>query len=245
MNPVLPQVNVAENYDAMSTLAANIVLEAVREKPDSVLCVATGASPCGVYAALARHRAELGAVRILELDEWGGLDSGDPATCETYIRKHILVPWGVGDDRYFGFMGCAPSPEAACERMTRQLTMLGRIDVCILGMGADGHIGLNYPAETLPAHASPTDASTLRHAMLQEAQGLPTHGLTLGMADVLQSRRIVLVINGEAKAQAAERLVSGELSTHFPASLLWTHPNIHCILDREAAARITPGGSPR
>jgi galactosamine-6-phosphate isomerase len=101
-------------------------------------------------------------------------------------------------------------------------------------MGADGHIGLNYPSPTLPAEVHLTDAVTLKHAMLDAAQGVPTHGFTLGMAEVLQSRCIVLVVNGAAKAQATRRLMTGDISTEFPASLLWLHPDVHFFADRAA-----------
>jgi len=234
----LPHVTIANDYKAMSRMATDLVLAAVQQKPESVLCVATGASPVGVYAALAEHRAALEQVRILKLDEWGGLAKDDPATCEVYIRRHILEPWGVSSDRFIGFSSDAPDPAAECRRIREAVDAWGGIDVSILGMGADGHIGLNYPADTLPATATVTGPSTLRHAMLEAARGIPTHGLTLGMAEVLRSRRIVLVVNGESKADAVRRLLSGQITTQFPASLLWLHPAINCVLDRAAASKL-------
>lgn len=218
----------------MSRVAADRVLELVRRRPDSVICVATGASPVGVYACLAEHRDELRRVRVLKLDEWGGLPMNDPSTCETYIRRHILGPWSVSDDRYEGFVSDAPNPETECRRIESTIEDLGGIDVCILGMGGDGHVGLNYPADVLPARTHKTDLTTLRHSMLDAALAKPTHGLTLGMADILRARTIVLVANGVGKADAVERLLSGELTPRFPASLLWLHRNVDCIVDRAA-----------
>jgi galactosamine-6-phosphate isomerase len=219
----------------MSRVAGELILDTIRRKPDALVCVATGASPVGVYACLAQHRASLGQVRVLKLDEWGGLAPDDPATCEVYIRQHVLEPWHVPTERYLGFISNARDPQAECERVAQVIALAGGIDVCILGMGADGHIGLNYPATEVPPGPHPTNASTLRHAMLDAARGVPTHGLTLGMADVLRSRRIVLVVNGESKAAAVQRLRSGGLSAEFPASLLWLHPDVTCVLDRAAA----------
>ena len=234
--PTLPHVQVKEDYDSMSRAAARAVLEIVRRKPDSVLCVATGASPLGLYQELARHRDKMARVRIVKLDEWGGLAPRDPATCETYIQTHILGPWGVPAEHAFGFRGDAHDAQAECRRMLQIIEDLGGIDLCLLGMGADGHLGLLYPAEELSAQATPTDASTLRHAMLQAAKTAPTHGLTLGMADILLARQIVLVVSGAAKAGAVRRLLSGALSTQFPASFLWLHPDVHVFLDKEAAS---------
>ncbi|MBI4559424.1 MAG: 6-phosphogluconolactonase [Candidatus Hydrogenedentes bacterium] len=236
---MLPSIIIEADYEAMSRVAAEHVLRYVRRKPDSVICVATGASPVGVYAELAKHREALAQVRILKLDEWGGLAADDPATCDVYIRKHILEPWGLAADRSVGFLSTVPDPAAECRRVQQLIRELGGIDICVLGMGADGHIGLNYPAESLPAKAHVTDASTLRHAMLDAARGVVTHGLTLGMTDVLHARHIVLVVSGGGKAQALARLVSGEISTQFPASLLWLHPEVTCVADQAAAAALS------
>ena len=234
MARTLAHLTVAEDYGAVCRAAVDLVLEVVREKPDSVVCVATGASPLGLYAELAQYRADLAQVRILKLDEWGGLATDDPATCEVYVQRHIMEPWGVSPDRLTGFRSDAADPETECARIRAEVERLGGIDMCILGMGADGHIGLNYPAATLPAEAHPTDASTLRHAMLEAALGVPTHGLTLGMAEVLRARRIVLLVNGAAKAHAVRRLMRGEITTEFPASLLWLHDNLHLFADHTA-----------
>ncbi len=234
MSQTLAQGIIKAAYEETSHAAAECVLEAVRRKPDSMVCVATGASPIGVYAALARHRKELARVGIVKLDEWGGLPMTDPATCEVYIRKHILTPWEVPPERFEGFISDAPDPERECRRIRQRIQELGGIDIAILGMGADGHVGLNYPAETLPAFAHQTDASTLRHAMLDAAQGTPTHGLTLGMGEILEARQIVLVVNGAGKAEAVARLSKGEITTRFPASLLWLHHNVFFFTDRAA-----------
>ncbi len=234
MSKTLAHLTVVEDYDAACQSAAEQVLACVREKPDSVICVATGASPLGLYAELARHSADLAQVRILKLDEWGGLAMDDPATCEVYIRENILGPWGLSEERLIGFQSDAPDPEAECARIRVEIERAGGIDLCILGMGADGHVGLNYPAATLPAEAHLTEASTLKHAMLDAALGVPTHGFTLGMAEVLRSRRIVLMVNGAAKAEALRRLMTGDISTEFPASLLWLHPEAHLFADRAA-----------
>ncbi len=234
MHKTLSQPMVLENYEAVCRSAADCVLETVRQKPGSVICVATGASPLGLYAELAKHASELAQAHILKLDEWGGLAMDDPATCEVYIRREVLGPWGLSPEHLTGFQSDAADPEAECARIRAAVERLGGIDVCILGMGADGHIGLNYPAATLPAETHVTDASTLRHAMLDAALGKPTHGFTLGMAEVLRARRVVLVVNGAAKAHAVQRLMTGDITTEFPASLLWLHDDVHMFADRSA-----------
>ncbi|HPO15461.1 MAG TPA: 6-phosphogluconolactonase [Candidatus Hydrogenedentes bacterium] len=225
---------ITETYEEMSQKAAEYVLEAIHGKPDGVICVATGASPLGVYAELAQHAEDLKQVRVLKLDEWGGLPMDDPSTCEVYIEKHVLTPWNVTRDRYEGFRSDAPDAEAECQRIHQRIQELGGIDIAILGMGEDGHIGLNYPDDWIPALAHPTDSCALKHAMLKAAQSAPTHGLTLGMVEILSARRIILVVNGANKAEAVELLMSQKLSTYFPASFLWMHKEVFFVLDRPA-----------
>lgn len=221
--------------DRLNAAGADVVLNVVHAKRNALICVATGSSPKGVYAVLAESAARLRDVRILKLDEWGGIPANDPSTCDTFIRQHILEPWGVPEAQFEGFASDAPDPDAECVRVRARVQELGGIDLCVLGMGADGHIGLNYPSDSLPPEAHVTGPETLQHAMLDAAETKPTHGYTLGFGEILQARRILLIVNGAAKAEAAQTLLTGGVTTQFPASLLKLHPAVTCLLDREAA----------
>ena len=231
------EIRVFDDYQEMSENASKIMLDCLQGC--SVLCAATGQSPAGAYGAFSRAYTDKSQLQVLKLDEWGGLDRHDPSTCETYLRKSLVEPLGLPSESLQGFQSDAPNPEEECQRVQGVLERLGGIDLCVLGMGSDGHIGLNYPAETLPAAAWVTPASTLQHAMLDQALKRPTHGYTLGFAEILASRNLLLLVNGISKASALKRLVESHLTPQFPASFLRLHPDVLCLCDYEAAAELS------
>jgi galactosamine-6-phosphate isomerase len=110
------------------------------------------------------------------------------------------------------------------------------MDICILGLGMNGHLALNEPGESLEAHVhiSKLSGSSLTHSMIGEMKIKPSYGLTLGMADILQSTFILLIISGTKKKKITADLLDGKISTSLPASFLWLHPNVVCLVDKEA-----------
>lgn len=235
---------IERDYAAMSQAAADFLIERIAAKPDLLLCLATGSSPTGAYEVLA-ERVRLGflscdRVRVLKLDEWCGVAGDDPCTCESYLRRHFLLPMGIGGDRYAGFRGDAEDLVGECGRIDGWLAEAGPIDVCVLGLGANGHLGLNEPAAWLQAcaHVAELSQSTRCHPMLTKAGRAPRRGLTLGMADIMRARHIVLLVNGAKKAEPMRELMSRRIGAGFPASMLWMHPSVRCFCDREAASRI-------
>ena len=175
---------------------------------------------------------------MLQIDEWGGLTPGDPATCEADLRTKVLEPLGITRNRYQGFRTDATDPEAECARIARWLAANGPIDVCILGLGGNGHVAMNEPAEAMVPHAHVAELakSSRNHAMLKHLAKKPRYGFTLGMADILCSRRILLLVNGKRKRSALKRLMRPRVTPRFPASFLWLHPDATVLCDREAAA---------
>ncbi len=230
----------ATDYEATSRLACDLIIEALRRKPAMLLCAASGLTPLGCYELLAeRRRAEpalFDRLRVLKLDEWGGLPMDDPATCETYLRRHLIEPLGISDDRYLTFASDAPDPEAECRRVRRLVAEHAPIDLCLLGLGVNGHLGLNEPAASLSAfaHVAALAESSREHAMLKQAARQPSYGLTLGMAEILAARKIILLVSGASKRSPLEKLHSSQISTAFPASLLWLHGDVTCLYDRGA-----------
>lgn len=223
-------------YEEMSRTAAECITEVVARKCDAVLCAATGNSPTGTYRELVRaaqsHPGLFAAVRIVKLDDWLGVPPDHPASCEHYVRSNVVEPLRIDSERYLGFRPDAADPAQECSRVQAELDRRG-LDICILGLGANGHIGLNEPAPSLEAGchvASLTDESR-RHGMLAGVDPKPTHGLTLGIGDILRARKIVLLITGPGKERAISELLAGKLTTALPASLLALHDDVDAFID--------------
>lgn len=220
----------------MSRAAADLLAQQIRAKPNALLCMATGATPMRSYELLARNDHSLfNQLRVIKLDEWGGIPMESAATCETFLRRSFIEPLNLAS-RYIGFESQPASFEAECARIERWLAANGPIDLCVLGLGINGHLGFNEPATSLRphAHVAKLAASSLQHSMIAAENNKPTVGLTLGVADLLLSRQIILVVSGGSKNGPMKALLAGEITTQFPASFLHLHPNVTLICDRAA-----------
>ena len=236
-----PSIRICDNHESLSQQAADRVMNALTGKPDLLLCAAGGATPLHTYQLLAEKRERspnaFRRLRVVKLDEWGGLPLDDPATCDTQLRMRLVHPLGLSDDRYLRFESNPDDPNAACEEIRARLEREGLIDVCVLGLGANGHVAMNEPANGLKpfAHVAQLTEATLAHSMLAASKLKPTFGLTLGMAEILASREILLLVSGDTKRGPLRQLMRGEVTTQFPASFLWLHPNWILFCDRAAA----------
>ena len=160
----------------------------------------------------------------------------DPQSCETYLRLNVLQPMGIPDRNYIAFKSNDPNPAHECERVQRLIKQTGPIDLCILGIGMNGHIALNEPAEYLQPHCHVASLSpqALNHSMAKSMISKPTYGLTIGMADILNSKLVLLIINDGRKAEITREFMKQKISTNLPASFLWLHPNIVCVCHQDA-----------
>jgi len=228
----------------MSKEAADFIRRELKQRPVLLLCASAGSTPTRVYQLLAvRFAREPGLfkqMRVLQIDEWCELAPSSPATCHADLQTKMLGPLCITPDRYKGFRTDAPEPETECGRIARWLAAHGPIDICILGLGANGHVAMNEPAAAMPPHAHVAELarSSRHHAMLKSLAKKPRYGLTLGMGDILRSRRILLLVNSKRKRPALSRLMKPGITTHFPASFLWLHPDATVLCDREAAADV-------
>jgi galactosamine-6-phosphate isomerase len=231
--------HVFADYEALSRQGADILIECLRHTPDALVCLAAGATPTRMYALVAEHyRREpklFERMRVLKLDEWGGLAMDDPASCEQFLRQTLVEPLRL-QERYVAFNSQPADPASESARIADWLNVHGPIDLCVLGLGMNGHLGFNEPGPHLipHAHVAELSAESSSHAMLDQARTRPTYGLTIGMADILQARQVLLLVSGPGKSGPLRILLRGEISTEFPASLLWLHPNVTLLCDSPA-----------
>ena len=240
------QWHVTRDYGAGSALAAEWLVSELRTNPSLLLSAASGNSPMRTYDLFTRSVISDGVstsnMRVLKLDEWGGLPMADPATCESYLQKLLIQPLKISPDRFIAFQSDASEPEEECHRIGTWLRLHGPIDICVLGLGINGHLGLNEPAEKLTGscHLARLTDESLSHSMLSVTTNRPSHGLTMGLREILMSKTILLLVFGAAKATQLERLMTGLLSTCFPALFLTLHDRVVCICEEAAARHLPP-----
>ncbi len=233
-------LHVHKDYEAMSRAAADRIVEAVKAKPDALLGLGTGATPERLYALLVERRRAARSLfaraRFVQLDEWGGLARGDRATCAMYLRTRLIEPLGVDSRRFLAWDSRSPDPSDECARVAAWLKEQGPMDICVLGLGRNGHLGFNEPADALQpgAHVTELSPATLHHSMLHAAKGVVQYGLTLGVADIMHSREIVLLVSGAAKAAQLRRAFLGGVTAQCPASILRLHSALSVFCDRAA-----------
>ncbi|MDP5183488.1 glucosamine-6-phosphate deaminase [Blastococcus sp. BMG 814] len=230
----------------VARVAARRIAEAVRRRRDAVVGLATGSSPLGLYAELARQVAagelDVSGVRGFALDEYVGLPPAHPQSYASVLRRTVAEPLGLDPGRVHVPDGCAADLDAAAAGYERDIRAAGGIDVQILGIGANGHIGFNEPTSSLSSRtriktlAPRTRADNARFFAFPEE--VPVHCLTQGLGTILEARELVLVAQGEAKADAVAAAVEGPLSSMCPASVLQLHPRAGVYLDEAAAARL-------
>jgi galactosamine-6-phosphate isomerase len=244
---VLVRILVAANHEQMSRRAAARIAREIRRKPGLLLGAVTGETPTRTYERLAEMRAAepslFRCLRVLKLDEWLGVPARHPASCEAYLRTRMLRPLGVALGRYQGFRSRPPNPGAECARVAAWLADHGPIDLCVLGLGRNGHLLMNEPAASLPPgpHVARLSPSTRRHSMIKAMKPPPRYGLTMGLGDILGSRAILLLVSGRHKAAPLGRMLAGRVTTRNPASLLWLHPDVTVYCDPAARGAMGTG----
>lgn len=228
------QVEYFDTELALAEKASGDIVAAIQKKPNLLLCAATGNSPTTTYQHLVakQHLYSSDQLRILKLDEWGGVPALHPGTCESYLQTHLIQPLKIDPARYFSFQSDPTDPALECQRIQQVLQREGPIDLCVLGLGINGHLAFNEPGVYLHPHCHVAELTkdSLGHSMAKDMQGANLYGLTLGMSDILASRQILLLISGASKKAITQALLAGKISTHLPASFLWLHNNVKIFI---------------
>ena len=230
------KISYLENYDSLSQYAAKLVMDEVQLKKDLLFCAATGNSPTGMYAEMAKNKSLFEKMRVVKMDEWGIIPLSHPDSCESYLQKHLLEPLAISPDRYTGFETAADKVEAECARMKTFIDDQGPFDICILGLGKNAHIAFNEPADVLQPdfHKAVLAPSTIQHDPALSQGPEPAYGLCVGMKDILQTKKVIFLITGKGKQEAIKQILERKISTQCPASFLWMHPNVECLIDKNS-----------
>jgi len=239
---------VLPHYESMSAAAAAIVAGKIHEKPDAVLLLPTGTTPLGMYRRLVRLHDEGGLsfarATFFNLDEYLGLPPDHPASYRVYMRENFYDHIDADPGQVHVPDGSAPDPEAECERYEAAIREAGGADLCVLGIGRNGHIGFNEPGAPFDSRTRVvrlSESTRLVNAADFEENRAPEKAITVGMATVFEARENLLLASGANKANAVAAAIEGEVSEDVPASMLRRHPNVTFLLDHESAAAMELG----
>ncbi|MDX3363183.1 MULTISPECIES: glucosamine-6-phosphate deaminase [Streptomyces] len=241
------EVVIVPDAAAGGELVANALARLVGHKPEALLGVATGSTPLPVYQALgAKVRAgevDTSRVRIAQLDEYVGLPAEHPESYRSVLAREVLKPLGIGMDAFMGPDGTAEDVQAACEAYDAALATAGGVDLQLLGIGTDGHIGFNEPCSSLASRTrikTLTEQTRVDNARFFDGDiaQVPHHVITQGIGTILEARHLVLLATGEGKADAVAATVEGPVAAVCPASALQLHPHATVVVDEAAASKL-------
>ena len=236
------RIILCENYDEISKAAAKIVAGQVAVKPDSVLGLATGSTPVGTYRILVdmnkRGEVDFKEVKSFNLDEYYPIAPDNNQSYRYFMNENLFNHINIEIKNTHVLNGLAENPEEECAAYEKMIEEAGGIDLQILGIGENGHIGFNEPDRELVAktHLTKLTESTINanSRFFSSIDEVPTQSLTMGMASILSAKKIILLASGANKRNAVKGLVDGGITTSNPASLLNIHPDVVLICDREA-----------
>ena len=240
------EVIIKEDAEQASVIAARIVARLVREKPTAVLGLATGSTPARLYRELVRmHREEgldFGRVTTFNLDEYVGLDARHPGSYRYFMHENLFAHINIPPGNIHIPDGTVADVMTHCQDYEDSIAAAGGIDLQVLGIGSDGHLGFNEPSSSL---ASRTRIKTLTDETRRDnsrffasLEQVPYHCITMGMGTILDSRVCLLLAFGSGKAEAIARSVEGPVTAMVPASALQMHRHVHVLLDEAAAANL-------
>jgi glucosamine-6-phosphate isomerase len=236
---------ICENYDEMSRVVADLVIEQVKSKHGSLICFPSGESPAGMFKHLVddahEGKVDFSKCYFVGLDEWVGMGKGDDGSCTSFLYEHFLTPARIDPARVMLFDARAEDLDASCKAMDDFIKLHGPLDIMLVGIGMNGHIGLNEPGTSfnLYSHHSPLAEITVSVGQKYFKQETPLHeGITLGLKYLREAKIPVLIASGAKKAEIIAKALQGEVSNNVPASIFQTLPASSVIIDAEAASAL-------
>lgn len=237
------KVIVVENYQQIAQLGAQIIAGVIKNNPNTVLGLATGTSPIGIYQNLVemcqKGEISFANVKTVNLDEYVGLDGTHPQSYRYFMNDNLFNHVDIDKANTFVPNGVAENLQEECTRYTTLVNNLVQ-DIQLLGIGSNGHIAFNEPGTPFESttHVVNLTENTIKDnsRLFEDISQVPTKALTMGIANIMNAKRILIVANGKNKAQAVYDMVKGQVNTTCPASVLQNHPDVTVIVDKDAAS---------
>lgn len=234
----------ATDYKDMSRKAANIISAQIILKPDSVLGLATGSTPIGIYKQLIEwyQKGDLNfsEVKTVNLDEYKGLNGQNPQSYRYFMNHNLFSQVNIKPENTYLPNGSDPDSAKECNRFNSVIEQVGGIDLQLLGLGHNGHIGFNEPSDVFEkgTHCVDLTESTIEanSRLFKEGEIMPTKAYTMGIRTIMLAKKILLVVSGRDKAEILAKALTGPITPQIPASILQMHPDFTVVADSEAAA---------
>lgn len=234
-----------KDYEELSKKAANIIASQVTLKPDCVLGLATGSTPIGTYENLAEKynagELDFSEVTSVNLDEYKGLDSSNDQSYRYFMNHNLFSKINIPMERTNVPDGTEEDSQKACSSYDKIIEDLGGIDLQLLGLGHNGHIGFNEPADHFPkgTHCVDLTESTIQanKRFFENEADVPRQAYTMGIKTIMDARMVLVIVNGEGKADILNKVINGPVTPQVPASILQLHPNAVIIADEAALSK--------
>ena len=240
------RVILCENYEEMSKQASKLVASQLILKPDSVLGLATGSTPIGLYDNLIemnkKGEIDFSNVTTFNLDEYYPIKKSNNQSYDYFMNEHLFSKVNIDKENTHIPNGETENPAEECKNYEKLIRQNGGIDLQILGIGTNGHIGFNEPATLFDTHTHTQQLTDSTKRMKAQHFGgienVPDMGVTMGLKTICSAKNVILVAFGEEKAEIIHKLVYGKTTTYVPAAMLQMHMNMTLCLDKEAAAKL-------
>jgi glucosamine-6-phosphate deaminase len=236
------KVIIQNNYQEISRLAADYLINTVKEKSDAILGLPTGSTPIGMYRAiisLYKGNISFQNVRTFNLDEYVGLDKANINSYRYFMDENLFSHIDIKDENVHIPTGVAKNMEKECVDYENLLKSAGRMDIMYLGIGHNGHIGFNEPKDFFEPHTHlvklTEDTIEANKRFFDNIDDVPKTAITMGVKTILSAKKIILLASGENKADAISKTVKGKITPQVPASILQLHDDVTLIIDKDAA----------
>ncbi|MCY6959820.1 glucosamine-6-phosphate deaminase [Clostridium brassicae] len=240
------RIIVVDNYEEMSKKAANMVASQVILKPNSVLGLATGDTPVGMYEEIIslykNEEVDFSKVKTFNLDEYYGLSKENPQSYYYYMMNHLFNHVNIDENNINIPNGMVDNIESECKNYDKRIVEVGGIDLQVLGIGVNGHIGFNEPDISFESetHLVNLDEKTIESnsRFFNSKEEVPTKAISMGIKTIMHSKKIILLACGNSKANAIFETINGKINPNMPASILQLHRDVVVIVDKEAASKL-------
>jgi glucosamine-6-phosphate isomerase len=236
-------VKILPDYERLSNFVADNVLEYIKKKPDAVVCLASGDSPRLTYNLIAEkgrtQNINFQNVTFIGLDEWVGIAPGNPGSCKYFLMENIFIPLQLAPRQIHLFDGLSTNLTEECRKMDAVIRSKGGIDVMVVGIGMNGHIGFNEPGISPDLYSHVADLEETTKSVGQKyfkEQTKLEKGITIGLKYLTESKKPILIANGEKKAEIIRKAIEGPVTMNLPASIMQKHPASLIALDKSAAS---------